>query len=256
MSRRLRRLSGASAALAAALLALEPAAASAQTRGAVQTRRVDPSYPDNLLKTGQQGNVLLLGRIDTKGRLRDLVVVSTSHQDFIAPALAAVQQWEFRPATRDGQPVEIFANVVVRFRIQNERRGVVPEPIVGDIAISPADASGRATAPEGFPIQKGKDPALRADVLLDVPPDAQARTIAVRVEALSPKAKSYPIFLSPIPVPAGAKEVKFPIIVKIGNDWQDGVWGLRMKLDGRNVGGGQFWIAKDPAHFHFVVPKP
>lgn len=255
MSRSLRSLGGASLALGLALL-LAPAPASAQTHGAVQTRQVDPTYPDNLLKTAQQGNVLFLGRIDTKGRLRDLIAVSASHQDFIAPALEAVRQWEFRPATRDGQPIEIFANVVVRFRIQNERRGMIPEPIVGDVAISPADASGRASAPEGFPIEKGKDPALRADVLLDVPPDAQARTIAVRVEALSPKAKSYPIFQSPVPVPAGAKEVRFPITVKIGSDWEDGVWILRMTLDGKNVGGGQFWLAKDPAHFSFVVPKP
>ena len=255
MSRRVRGFRGAAAALGLSL-ALAPAAASAQTHGAVQTRRVDPSYPDNLLKTGRQGNVLLLGRIDTKGRLRDLVVITASHQDFAAPALEAVKQWEFRPATRDGQPVEVFANVVVRFRIQNDQRGVIDAPIVGDVAISPADASGRVTAPEGFPIQKGRDPAFRAEVLLDVPADAQARTLAVRVEALSPKAKSYPIFQSPVPVPAGAKEVKFPIVVKIGNDWEDGVWILRMTLDGQNVGVGQFWLAKDPAHFAFVVPKP
>jgi hypothetical protein len=49
--------------------------------------------------------------------------------------------------------------------------------------------------------------------------------------------------------------VKFPVVVKIGDGWEDGVWTLRLRIDGKIAGGGQFWVAKDPDHFHFVVPK-
>ncbi len=231
------------------------AAAGAQTRGAVQTKQTNPVYPDNLLKTEQQGNVLLIGRIDTQGRVKDLFVVSTSHKDFSQPAMDAVRTWEFRPATKDGKPVEIFTNVGVRFRITNDKRGEIPEPILGDLAISPADASGKATAPEGFPIQKGKDAALRAAVQLDVPPGPEARTLAVRVEAISPTGKRYPVFQPPVAVPAHATEVKFAVVEKIADGWEDGVWILKFTVDGKNAGGGQFWLARDPATFHFVVPR-
>ena len=241
---------------AAGFLALFLAAAArAQTRGAVETKHVDPVYPENLLKTEQQGNVLLIGRIDAQGRMQDLFVVSTTHQDFSQPALEAVRAWQFRPAIKDGKPIEIFTNVTVRFRIQNEKRGQIPDPTLGDLAISPADASGKATAPEGFPIQRGKDPALRAEVQLDVPPQPEARTIAVRVEALSPTGKPHPVFQPPVSVPAKATGVRFPVVVKIGDDWEDGVWALRFTVDDKIAGGGQFWLARDPSTFHFVVPR-
>jgi len=236
-------------------LGLAAPAARAQTRGAVQTKQVDPVYPDNLLKTQRQGNVLIIGRIDTQGRVQDALVVSTTHPEFSKPALAAVKQWEFRPAMRDGKPVEIFLNAAVRFRIQNEKRGEIEAPILGDLAVSPADASGKATAPEGFPIQTGKDPALRADVLLDLPKNSADRTVSVRVEVLSPKGKPYPSFQPPLAVPANTLEIKFPAVVKIGDEWEDGVWTLRFTVDGKTAGGGQFWLARDPARYHFVVPK-
>ena len=254
MRTRMRRTRNAGACLALGLLLLAPPAG-AQTRGAVQTKQVNPVYPDNLLKTEQQGNVLIIGRIDTHGRVHDLLAVSTTHNDFIAPALEAVRQWEFQPAMKDGKPIEIPLNAVVRFRIQNEKRGQIVEPILGDLAISPSDASGKPTAPDGFPIQKGKDPALRADASLDVVPSPEKRTIAVRVEVLSPKGKPYPVFQPPIAVPAKVTQVKFPMVIPVGDTWEDGVWVLRVTVDGKNAGGGQFWLAKDPAHYAFAVPK-
>ncbi|HEY1434322.1 MAG TPA: energy transducer TonB [Thermoanaerobaculia bacterium] len=229
--------------------------AGAQTRGVVQTKDVKPVYPETLLKTQQQGNVLIIGRIDTQGRVHDLLAVTTTNNQFIPPALEAVSQWEFRPAMKDGKPIEVALNAAVRFRIQSEKRGELVEPILGDLAISPADASGKATAPEGFPIQKGKDAAMRADASLDVSPSPEPRTLAIQIEALSPKGKRYPVFQPPIAIPAKVTQVKFPVVLKINDDWEDGVWVLRVIVDGKNAGGGQFWLAKDPAHYKFVVPK-
>ncbi|HTR02180.1 MAG TPA: energy transducer TonB [Thermoanaerobaculia bacterium] len=236
-------------------LFLAAAGAVAQTRGAVQTKQVNPVYPDNLLKTQKQGNVIIVGRIDASGHLQDLHVLSTQHRDFSAAALDAVKQWQFRPAMKDGKPVEVFANIVVRFRLQSEKRGAIAEPILGDLAVKPADAAGKATAPEGFPIQKGKDAALRAEVLLDVPPSPTERTLAVRLEAMSPSGKRVPIFQPPIVVPAKATEVRFAPVVPVGETWEEGAWLLRFTVNDGNAGGGQFWLARDPAHFHFYVPK-
>jgi TonB family protein len=241
----------------AVLVAALPLAsrAGAQTREAVRTRYQAPVYPENLLKSERQGNVLLVGRIDALGHVADLHVVATTHTDFVRPAAEAVAAWQFNPATRDGLPVEIFANIGVRFRLQGEKRGLIPAPILGDIAISPADESGKATAPEGFPIRRGKDKALRAEAQLDLPPNIQSRTLAVRVEATAPSGKRIAIFQPPVAVPPRATEVRIPVVAKVGPDWEEGVWMLRFTVNGAGAGAGQFWLASDPAHFSFVIPK-
>lgn len=245
------------------IAALSLAAASpslAQDRGAERTVYQAPVYPEDLLKAQRQGNVLLTGRIDAQGRLADLRVVAATDKGFIRPAADAVQAWQFRPAIRNGRPVDIFANVAVRFRVEDQqgapkRRGIIPAPILGDLAISPADAHGKATAPEGFPLRRGKDRALRAQALLDVPPSLQARTLTVKVEAVSPGGKPVPVFQPPVAVPAGATEVRMPVVVRIGSDWEEGVWLLKFTVAGRPAGAGQFWLASDPEHFTFVLPK-
>jgi TonB family protein len=241
--------------LVACLLAGASAIAAAQTRGATRTKFTPPVYPEDPAKKDPQGNVLLIGKIRPDGRVSDLHMVSASGQDFIRPAIDSVRTWEFEPALRNGKPVEIALNAGVRFRITGAGRGRIPLPILGDLAVFPADASGRKTGPDGFPLRKGKDAALRAEVDLDVPPREAPRTISVDVSALSPKGRKIPVFQPPIAVPALSTDVKFPVVIPVGDDWEDGVWILRFDVDGKSAGGGQFWLATDPETFRFVVPS-
>ncbi len=240
--------------LACAILAAA-GPAGAQTRGATRTKYTPPLYPEDPGKKDPQGNVLLIGKILADGRVADLHLVSASGKDFVRPAIESVRSWEFKPALRDGKPVEIALNAGVRFRITGDGRGRIPLPILGDLAVFPADASGARTAPDGFPLRKGKDAALRAEFDLDVRPGEQPRTMAVSIEAVSPKGRKVPVFHPPLAVPALATDVKFAAVVPVGSDWEDGVWILRLTVDGRTAGGGQFWLAADPATFHFVVPS-
>ena len=248
--RPLRRSGVAVLLLAVALVAL------AQTQGVVAVKQKPPAYPgdpalESLWKQQQQGNVLLTGRIDAHGRVQGVAVVAATQKEFEPAALHAVREWEFKPATRDGKPIEVFLNAVVRFRVPGERRGDIPQPILGDLAISPADAAGNATAPEGFPLRLGKDPALRAETVLDIAPSSAPRTLAVRVEARSPSGKTYPVFQPPIFVPAHVAEFRIPVIAKIGPHWEEGVWALVFTVEGAGAGYGQFWLARDPATFRF-----
>jgi TonB family protein len=210
-------------------------------------------YPEALLKGQQQGNVLLIGRIDREGNVQNLRMISASFQGFIEPALAAVRAWRFKPATRDGKPIDIAANVGVRFRLQSDKRGVIPQPILGDLPVFPADASGNKSAPEGFPVRLGLDPKVRAEAVLDVGPQPKPRTIRVRVEATSPAGKPYILFERPVPVAAKATEVRIPMVASVGADWPEGVWILRFLADGKDAGGGQFWLARDPSRFDFAA---
>jgi TonB family protein len=210
-------------------------------------------YPEALLKGQQQGNVLLIGRIDREGNVQDLRMIAASFQGFVEPALAAVRAWHFKPATRDGKPVDIATNIGVRFRLKSDRRGLIPQPILGDLPVYPADASGNRAAPEGFPVRLGVDPKLRAEAVLDVEPQPKARSIRVRVEATSPAGKPYILFESSIPVPSKATEVRVPTVATVGADWPEGVWILRFLADGKDAGGGQFWLARDPSRFDFAA---
>ena len=227
--------------------------AAESTTGAEVQKYQEAVYPEELLKGQQQGNVLLIGRIDREGNVQNLRMISASQPAFVEPALAAVRAWRFKPATRDGKPVDIAANVGVRFRVKSDRRGVIPQPILGDLPVFPADASGNKTAPEGFPVRLGVDPKVRADAVLDVAPQPKARTIRVRVEATAPGGKPYILSESSIAVPAKATEVRVPMVATVGPDWPEGVWILRFLADGKDAGGGQFWLARDPSRFDFAA---
>jgi len=235
-----------------AFAALAPSAAGQTTPAEVQKYQ-EAVYPEALLQGQQQGNVLLIGRIDREGNVQNLRMIAASFQGLVEPALAAVRAWRFKPATRDGKPVEIAANVGVRFRIKNEKRGAIPQPILGDLPVFPADASGAKSAPEGFPVRPGIDPKVRAEAVLDVDPQPKPRTIRVRVEATSPAGKPYILMESPVSVPAKSTEVRVPMVASVGADWTDGVWVLRYLADGKDAGGGQFWVARDPSRYDFAA---
>src|SRR5205807_9316651 len=132
-------------------------------------------------------------------------------------------------------------------------RGVVPQPILGNLPIFPADASGAKAAPEGFPIRRGIDPKLRAEAVLDVEPQPKARKVTVRAEATSPAGRPYIVFESSVGVPGRAVDVHVPIVAQVGADWEEGVWTMRFLADGREAGAGQFWLARDPSRFDFAA---
>lgn len=215
----------------------------------------EPAYPEQMLKAQLQGNVNLVARIDKEGKVQNLLPLAASFQPLIEPAVAAVQAWRFKPATRDGKPVDIAANIGVRFRLKIEKRGAVPQPILGDLPVFPADATGRKTGPEGFPIRLGFDPKLRAEAVLDVDPQPKARKMKVRVEATSPLGRPYIFFENTVAVPAKAADVKIAIVATVGADWPEGVWIMRFSADAREAGGGQFWVARDPNRYDFTT-KP
>ena len=227
----------------------------AQTVAAELTKYEEPKYPDAILKAQLQGNVNLVARIDKEGKIQNLLPLASSFQPLVEPAIAAVEKWRFKPATRDGKPVDIAANIGVRFRLKIEKRGAVPQPILGDLPIFPADATGRKTGPEGFPIRLGFDPKLRAEAVLDVDPQPSARKMKVRVEATSPLGRPYIFFDGVVAVPAKAADVKIPVVAAVAADWPEGVWILRFSTDGKEAGGGQFWVARDPNRFDFAT-KP
>ena len=245
------------AAVSLLVLLLVPTAVRAQTRGAEIVRQQKATMPDTLLKGSAQGNVILIARIDKKGAVQDAHALWATHPDLVQPTLTAVQTWSFRPALADGQPIEIAANIVFPFRIKDEKGKLAGRellgPAISDLAIFPADASGKRTAPEGFPLRKGSDPRVRVEATLDLPAVDKARTLPYKVEAISPARKRTTVYEATVSVARKQVSVPLRFHVPVNADWEDGVWLLRVSIDGADAGGGQFWLARDPAHFDFAT---
>ena len=195
--------------------------------------------------------MLLIGRIDAQGKVQDIQPIATTNIGFLDPAVAAVTAWQFQPATRNGTPTEIAANIGLRFRLEGKKRGELPRPALGDLSIFPADATGRKSAPEGFPVRRGGDPRIRVEAVLDLTPSAKAQRLPVRVEALSPKGRRIGVFEGTVAVTAKAGQAPIVFTAPVGGDWEDGVWLVQFLVANAAAGGGQFWLAGDPERFDF-----
>ncbi len=83
----------------------------------VVIHRVEPDYPDEARKAKFQGSVLVAVEVDENGRVRSLRVVKAAGLGLDEKALEAVRQWRFRPATSDGRPVAVPAQIEVSFHL-------------------------------------------------------------------------------------------------------------------------------------------
>ena len=79
--------------------------------------RVEPDYPDEARKARFQGSVLVAVEVDEHGRIRRLRIAMAAGLGLDEKALEAVRQWRFKPATRDGRPVAVPAQIEVSFHL-------------------------------------------------------------------------------------------------------------------------------------------
>jgi TonB family protein len=79
-------------------------------------QKVTPSYPEQALKAGVEGAVILQAWIGKDGSIRDLKLVDGSLLLGRA-AVEAVKQWRYKPYLRNGVAVEAQTYVTVNFRL-------------------------------------------------------------------------------------------------------------------------------------------
>ena len=83
---------------------------------ALLLQKVTPSYPEQALKAGLQGAVVLQAWIGKDGSIRDLKLMDGSLLLGQA-AVKAVKQWRYKPYVRNGVVVEAQTYVTVNFRL-------------------------------------------------------------------------------------------------------------------------------------------
>jgi len=98
---------------------IEPASAPAAMR-LEYTSAPPPAYPRDALRRGAEGTVLLRVLVGIDGRPLEVAIgESSGHRDLDAAARRHVlARWRFRPAHRDGQPVQAIGLVPIAFSLQ------------------------------------------------------------------------------------------------------------------------------------------
>lgn len=83
---------------------------------AAPKKQVQPRYPESARAVGASGQVIVNAVVGIDGKLRDLnIYYSFGNPACEEAALAAARQWEFEPATRDGEPVEQAVRIPFTF---------------------------------------------------------------------------------------------------------------------------------------------
>ena len=79
--------------------------------------KVDPAYPQDLMHDRVEGTVVLYAVIHADGSVGEVKVLEGFDDRLNENARKALEQWRFRPGTKDGQPVDVEAVVRVPFKV-------------------------------------------------------------------------------------------------------------------------------------------
>ncbi|MGA7922202.1 MAG: TonB family protein [Candidatus Acidiferrales bacterium] len=81
-------------------------------------RKVDPKYPQTLIKEKVDGQVILYAIIRKNGSVDSIQLVHGIDPQLDRNSIEALSRWVFKPATREGEPVDLEAVVYIPFHFQ------------------------------------------------------------------------------------------------------------------------------------------
>lgn len=81
-------------------------------------REVKPNYPDSVKKERIQGIVTLGAVVKKDGTVGDVTVKKPLHPELDEEAVKAMKQWQFKPGTKEGKPVDVADDVEMTFTLK------------------------------------------------------------------------------------------------------------------------------------------
>jgi protein TonB len=78
--------------------------------------KIQPNYPNGLLKKRVGGRVLIICVVDDTGKVVSSSIKQSAHPDLDKAALDAVTKWKFKPANKAGR--NVTAKCVVPFNFE------------------------------------------------------------------------------------------------------------------------------------------
>jgi len=79
--------------------------------------KVEPAYTEEARLARYQGTVVVATVVGVDGAAQQLQVIRGLGLGLDEKALQAIAQWKFKPGTKDGQPVPVYATIEVNFRL-------------------------------------------------------------------------------------------------------------------------------------------
>ncbi|HEV2538444.1 MAG TPA: energy transducer TonB [Frateuria sp.] len=96
----------------------KPASEAAAATEPVLIRTVQPRYPTQARRANQEGWVVVSYNVDTDGNVNGVKVLDAQPRHlFDREAVDAVERWKFKPATRNGVPVEANRQQRIVFKL-------------------------------------------------------------------------------------------------------------------------------------------
>jgi TonB family protein len=89
-----------------------------EVKAPVLISRVDPRYPQALVRVGMPGTVAVRCVIDKNGNVRDPEILMSTAPPFQAEVLRVISQWKYKPALYGTRPVDSYLNLTVTFQVR------------------------------------------------------------------------------------------------------------------------------------------
>jgi TonB family protein len=80
--------------------------------------RVVPRYPAEARYNGVSGSVVIRGIVRRDGSIDEVEIIKDLPHGLGEAARDAVRRWRFRPATYQGEPIDVYYTVTVNFRLR------------------------------------------------------------------------------------------------------------------------------------------
>ena len=90
----------------------------ADIKAPVIINRVEPAYTEEARQARIMGIVIVEATIGQDGLVKNVRVLKPLPFGLDQAAVDAVKQWTFKPATFNGQAVDVVFNLTVNFRLQ------------------------------------------------------------------------------------------------------------------------------------------
>lgn len=78
-----------------------------------------PSYPFEMKRQGIEGRVVLEFLVNSDGTVSDPFEKSSTHREFVKPAIDAVLKWKFKPGMKNGKAVSTRMQIPIGFKLDN-----------------------------------------------------------------------------------------------------------------------------------------
>jgi periplasmic protein TonB len=87
----------------------------------VAVKEVKPNYTPDAIRRKVQGSVEVSAVVLTDGTVGEVRVTKTLDPDLDEQAMIATKQWQFKPGTKDGRPVNVRVTIVLTFSLRDRR---------------------------------------------------------------------------------------------------------------------------------------